>query len=311
MKNTRPQQESRKRVVPFLIISLLIHLLIMTTMIIKDMFFSSTQIADQKPEPSVQFLEFADMGRLVDQDETETNNQKPKDSKFLSAKDKTVKKETKAVHHGDFQNRDSKPAQKSATQQASQAQVQQAQQAAVPSSTAESMKTFKGGDMFVPSKKQEQKAATVSDLRPNTLNAMSESAMETVSQTPDYLKDVAAGAETHLNTAEFLYYSYFNRIRKDLRQRWEPLIHQKVRDVIKKGQQRELASTDTKMTSVLFTLDDRGVITRIQVRTTSGLSDLDDAAIEALRAIGQFPHPPKDLVINGIVQIPWTFILES
>lgn len=315
MKNTSPQREKRQRVVPFLITSLFLHIFLFLGFQIHQAYF-----ADQEPEkvvvvePSVEFINFdMNAGRLVEQDENEKTLEKPKDAKFMSAQDKVVKKETRAVHRGDFQNKNSaaapeKPkAEPSKSSQAKAAQVT----ATDTSANAENMKTFEGGDMAVPSKKKEQKALTVMDLRPNTMAEMSQAAMASVSQTRDMLKDVAAGAETHLNTREFIYYSYFNRIKRQLHQRWEPLIHSKVKTIVKKGQERELASSEMKLTNVVFTLDDHGVIKRIQIATTSGLEDLDDAAVEALQAVGQFPNPPKDLVIEGFVKIQWSFILES
>jgi TonB family protein len=319
MKSSRPQQEKRQRVVPFLISSLFLHMLLVIGFTIHHSFFKDEGVAKVKVEPSVQFLDMKDIntGRLVEQDEKEApSKEKPKDAKFLSAHDKVVKKETRAVHRGDFQNKNSSESPQAAANQAAPAQRPQVAQPAQPAepNTAANMKTFANGDISVPMKpkKEVQKAAsTVADLRPNTMQNMSESAMASVSQTQDYLKDVAAGAETQLNTREFIYYSYFNRIKRQLHQRWEPIIHEKVKKIVKQGQQRELASTEIKVTNVVFTLDDRGVITRIQVGTTSGLEDLDDAAIEALKAVGQFPHPPKDLIIEGFVKIQWSFILES
>jgi len=290
--------------------SVLLHLLLFTTFIIHKMFFAKDQnLVAVKPEPSVQFLDLNAPQPLALVESDDQSN-KPKDAKRLSAHDNEVKKETLAQTHGETQNVRSKASPQSQHTPTPEHR-QQVQQSASAADHHEQLKTFENGDFALPSQRKEQKAASVSDLRPNTMNSMSEQAMEAVSQTPEIDKNVVAGAESHLNTREFLYYSYFARIRKDLRQRWEPLIHEKVQLVVKKGLQRELASTESKLTGVLISMDDHGVITRIQVKTVSGLTDLDDAAIEALKAIGQFPHPPKDLVVNGTVTIAWSFVLES
>ena len=117
------------------------------------------------------------------------------------------------------------------------------------------------------------------------------------------------GAETHLNTREFLYYSYFNRIKKKLRQHWEPIIFAKVRSLAKQG--RFLASSGDKDTRVVLVLDETGLIRKVQVITTSGVEDIDEAAVDALNEASQFPNPPKDLVRDGFVTLTWNFILET
>jgi protein TonB len=44
----------------------------------------------------------------------------------------------------------------------------------------------------------------------------------------------------------------------------------------------------------------------------SGLTDLDDAAVEAFRAAAPFPNPPNGIVEgDGLIRIRWDFILEA
>ena len=123
-------------------------------------------------------------------------------------------------------------------------------------------------------------------------------------------KDVVAGAETLLKTREFVYYSYYNRIKKRLKQHWEPRIQEKIVKILRKG--RKIASVNDKITHLVITLDKHGELKRIQVKQASGYNDLDDAAIEAFRAAAPFPNPPKGIVTGaGEVQIPWSFVLET
>ena len=42
------------------------------------------------------------------------------------------------------------------------------------------------------------------------------------------LKDVDEGPQTILNTREFVYYSYYSRIKSKLQQFWEPKIKEKM-----------------------------------------------------------------------------------
>jgi TonB family protein len=305
------------RSVSFLVISILLHMFLLVSFYAYDTFMRNGKPAVVKKEttPDIQFLDITalDNGRLIEQSEDEKATEKPKDAKYVSKVDKSVEKETRAPRHGEYQN---KQAQAATSQQFAQPPPAPADQTQVDkehTTTEDTIKTFESGDLAVAKSesaekpKKVSKAKTVADLRPNTMQEMSENSM--VSQTNDHLKDVAIGAETHLNTREFLYYSYFNRVKKKLRQHWEPLVHAKVRSMVKRG--REIASANSLSTRVIITLDESGVLRRVQVSTTSGLEDLDDAAVEALQEAAQFPNPPKDLVREGFVTLNWDFILES
>lgn len=307
-RQKRPTDQNRKIVVSFLIISLFLHFLLALSFTKYGEYFASQwELEKQKPkQPEIQFVDVAEMDRLRGELAEQNNNEKKpaKDAKFLSEKNNKVEKETKAANRGDFQNK--KNAQQA--KPAAAAQTQQQQQAQQEVKSAE-METFAHGDLQAPAKKP-KKAQSISDLRMNAVQEMSNMAASEVSQTNDYLKDVAIGAETHLNAREFLYYTYFNRIKKKLREHWEPLIHTRVRDMARSG--RQIASANgPKVTRLVITLDDKGGLSKVQVSTTSGLLDLDDVALEALRVSAPFPNPPKDLIENGYVRINWDFILES
>lgn len=304
-----PTDKHSKIVVSFLIISLFVHFLF-ALLFTKYSDFLATQVelTTQKQEPQISFVDVAEMdrlrGELAEQDKA--NLKKPaKDAKFLSEKDNTVDKETKAAQRGEFQNKKNVETKKAQAAAQAQQQIQAAPEMKVPE-----METFAHGDLAVNAKKP-KKAQEVSDLRLNAVQEMSQTAANDASQTNDYLKDVAIGAETHLNAKEFLYYTYFNRIKKKLREHWEPLIHTRVREMARSGRQVASMGSGTKVTRLVITLDDKGGLSKVQISTTSGLMDLDDVAIEALRVSAPFPNPPKDLIENGYVRINWDFILES
>src|SRR6185312_4846396 len=87
---------------------------------------------------------------------------------------------------------------------------------------------------------------TLTDLSPN-LNPMQAPADDTQtgngqapSQSNDFLKDTPPSLETLLNTREFVYYTYYQRIRSQIRQYWEPCIRRKVEKIFASG--RSLAS---------------------------------------------------------------------
>lgn len=130
------------------------------------------------------------------------------------------------------------------------------------------------------------------------------------SQTLDYIDGIDPGLETLLSTKEFVYYSYFSRIRNQLNQHWGPKVRERVQKMYKQG--RTIASADNKITKLLITLDQKGHIHRVQVIGDSGVRDLDEAAVEAFRAAAPFPNPPQGMVDeDGYIKIRWDFILEA
>jgi protein TonB len=130
------------------------------------------------------------------------------------------------------------------------------------------------------------------------------------SQTNDYIKDVDQGLETMLNTREFKYYSYYNRIRKQLSQHWEGKVRDKLSKLFKEGRAPAATNKD-RITKVMIVLNDAGTLVRVQVLSDSGVRDLDDAAVEAFRDAAPFPNPPKGIVeSDGTVKIRWDFVLE-
>jgi protein TonB len=306
--------------VSFLAASIFIHAILLLLFLFNDSKSPWTDLAQQKKyEPTVQFLDISQKDKLehkslVEQDEKDkpTKN-KPKDAKFMSKVDKEVLKETRALNRGDFKNENSKvpspPVVEQPKPQDKKQQVAKSDEKAEITKTE--MKTFAHGDLMVgkKSEKTPTKAKSISDLHSNSMQEMQQQAFATASQTNDYIKDVAIGVETQLSTREFLYYTYFNRIKKKLRQSWEPIIQDKVKGLVRKG--RDIASNATTVTRLVITLDAQGGLSRVQVQTTSGLQDLDEAAIEALKVSAPFPNPPTDLIVDGYVLINWDFILES
>lgn len=129
------------------------------------------------------------------------------------------------------------------------------------------------------------------------------------SQTRDYLKGRDPGLQTMLSTREFVYYTYYNRIRNQLSQHWESTIKVKMAAIYRQG--RSIASDSDKITKVLITLNNQGTLMRVQVMSESGVRDLDDAAVEAFRLAAPFPNPPKGIVdADGTIKIRWDFVIE-
>ena len=60
------------------------------------------------------------------------------------------------------------------------------------------------------------------------------------SKSDDYLKNVEDGPQTLLNTKEFVYYSYYARIKEKLRQHWESKIKDKIARALRQGRCQSL-----------------------------------------------------------------------
>ncbi|HCM40746.1 MAG: hypothetical protein A2Z97_05850 [Bdellovibrionales bacterium GWB1_52_6] len=126
----------------------------------------------------------------------------------------------------------------------------------------------------------------------------------------DYVKGFAEASRTALNTKEYVFYGYFQRIRERLDRAWVPILRTKLTKFYRTG--RQLASDMDHTTKVVVTLNPKGEITRVSIVGESGVHDLDDAAINAFNKAGPFPNPPRGIVDrNGEIQIPWEFILKT
>ncbi len=125
----------------------------------------------------------------------------------------------------------------------------------------------------------------------------------------DDLRDVQQGDRTILSTREFRYFSYYNRIKELLRQYWKPNVERQIARLWGKGKQ---VNDDELVTRVLVLLDGEGKIQKISRIATSGISEIDEAAVEAFQRAGPFPNPPKGIVEDdGFVRIRWDFILKT
>jgi TonB family protein len=130
------------------------------------------------------------------------------------------------------------------------------------------------------------------------------------SQSDDYIKDVNTGMQTLLSTREFVYYSYYARIKEAIRQHWEPNVREKVKIIYRQG--RSIASAKDRVTQVLVTLNAKGELIKVEILSPSGVEQLDGAAVEAFRSASPFPNPPKGMVEpDGTIKIRWDFVLEA
>lgn len=126
----------------------------------------------------------------------------------------------------------------------------------------------------------------------------------------DYVKGFHESDRTLLNTKEFLFYGYYQRIRQRLDSAWVPILKARLEHYYNTG--RHLASEMEHRTKVLVVMNNEGSIVRVELVSESGTRDLDEAAIDAFNQAGPFPNPPKGIVnAGGQIEIPWEFILHT
>ncbi len=258
--------------------------------------------------------------QIVETDKNRINDEIDPKAKYLSQFDQRVIKETRAAKTGKFTNEAGEGKKQAA------APVPQKQDDAETDADQKKMKTeeqaaneaelqaFEHGDISVAAKKGLQKFNPSFRKLPVVPDPTAEQTVtgdgREVSATDDHLKNVPTGMQTMLSTREFVYYSYYNRIKDKLRQYWEPKIREKFERTMRQG--RSVASEGDRITKVVIILDEKGTLIRVQVLSASGLVDLDEAAVEAFRAAAPFPNPPAGIVEkDGTIKIRWDFVLEA
>jgi len=126
----------------------------------------------------------------------------------------------------------------------------------------------------------------------------------------DFVKGLKEGERTALNTKEFVFFGYFQRIRSNLDRAWNKTLRENMERFFRRG--RHLASEIDHTTRTLVVLNGVGKVLRVKVLEESGTQDLDDAAVRAFNEAGPFPNPPRGLMdTNGEISVRWDFVLRN
>lgn len=103
--------------------------------------------------------------------------------------------------------------------------------------------------------------------------------------------EIEEGEGNILNTRRFLYASFFNRLRDQVAEHWEPEAAQTRHDP-----SGSVAGRGPRRTVLAISLNPDGTLYKIRVQEPSGLAFLDEEAIRAVRAASPFSNPPPQLV---------------
>jgi len=122
----------------------------------------------------------------------------------------------------------------------------------------------------------------------------------------DHLEEVSSGDETALNAKRWVHASFFNRLKRQVAQNWDPASVWRRRDP--NGQ---VFGFKTRVTEVRVALTTKGELAKIVVSTPCGVTELDDEAVRAFHSAAPFPNPPKELANgDGLITFAFSFYFE-
>ncbi len=129
----------------------------------------------------------------------------------------------------------------------------------------------------------------------------------TAAPAPDHVEGVDVGDATFLNTREWKFASFFNRVKQNVAEVWNPMDAAQARDPTGS---RYFNRDRTTVLSV--TLNPQGTITEIKVARTSGLDFLDQTAIDAFEKAQPFVNPPPGLAdARGDIRFTFGFHVST
>ncbi|HEX3760913.1 MAG TPA: energy transducer TonB [Kofleriaceae bacterium] len=122
----------------------------------------------------------------------------------------------------------------------------------------------------------------------------------------DHLEDVENGDETSLSAKRWVYASFFNRLKRQVAQVWDP------NSVWRRADPTGTRyGSKTRITEVRVSLSPRGDLAKILVVSPSGSNELDEEAVRAFRAAAPFPNPPEGLIQkDNLITFAFSFFFE-
>ena len=121
-----------------------------------------------------------------------------------------------------------------------------------------------------------------------------------------YLRDVPEGHKTLLNRKRSRYWSFMDRVRRQVSQQWSPVEEYRRRDP-----HGEVYGVKDKVTIVRVTLEGDGSVRKLRVAHPSGIGFYDDEAIRALNTASPFENPPEGLKDqDGLIHFNFMFVLS-
>jgi len=123
---------------------------------------------------------------------------------------------------------------------------------------------------------------------------------------PNDRLDVDEGEGTFLNTKEWKYSGYFNRVKQSVGMQWNPNLVLRTRDPT-----GNIYGSRDRYTLLQVTLDERGGLKDVSVERSCGVDFLDLEAVHSFERAQPFPNPPPGLVqADATVRFDFGFFID-
>jgi TonB family protein len=109
----------------------------------------------------------------------------------------------------------------------------------------------------------------------------------------DHIEDVPKGEATLLNSREFKYATFFNRVKRGVSQHWSPRVGEEYR---RRDPYGNIYGVKDRYTLLNVALDPAGELIDVSVVNSSGIGFFDEVAVQSFRDASPFPNPPVGLV---------------
>jgi protein TonB len=143
---------------------------------------------------------------------------------------------------------------------------------------------------------------------PNAQEGFGKNVVMGASSIAQYIPGVKQGSFTALNTDQFTYYTFFERMNEQLRYRWVSLVRSYLNG-LSEADLSKISRAD-KYFQIEVVLDTEGKYLKGFIHHSSGDHPIDMTAIDAFQAAAPFPNPPKGLVEDdGYIHLHYNFLL--
>ena len=300
MESIQQQKSSKNILIIFGAISIAIHLSVSFVHLADKGFFNPPQKVEAQ-KLLVKLIQKSSASQIVQTEDA--NKKKSDDAKFLSKADNTFARQTKNRNIGAF----------ASAQKGIKSATQKKEEQIKKSEKIKKAKKLKFSDLAVKRAekidlKKTKKVAKAQNSKLGLKNGKTKG--QALGRSSDFLEDIPLGDFTQLNTQEYEFYGFYHRIRQKLEQYWGRNLQEEAEKIFKQG--RSIASDNNLLTGLTIKLNAKGRIVDIKLNSTSGLKELDDAAVRSFNQAGPFPNPPKGMIkADGSATIEWGFVVNT
>lgn len=310
-------QKTQKRIIYGILFSFFLHLLFIQIQITKDSHIHEDKkdlieltVADLETLKNIHRVQVpSESKKQIVNNELSGREEAPVDSRFLGEKNQTYDRQTTSSKIDIF----NKAALGTRAGQIAGEAVQTETKTATKTQNASKSKTLSLKDLGLGTSNTHEQANKMDQIKNEKLAKLGikngDAASRGLSSNNDHIENVALGDFTHLNTTEFKYYGFYHRIRQKLEQFWGNNLREKAKKIYAAG--RRLPASEDLVTSVAVDLNDKGEIVRVKMLGTSGVQELDEAAVESFNKAGPFPNPPSGMLKNGVATVEWGFVVKG